>query len=342
MELFDLREHDREEVLQVVMDRGTSKYQLTYDDRALQFFRTFVESTEKANYFEIPSADSWVFIPDKETFYPDTPIIDKTESCSFAFQPIVDPFACEIISWEALLRTPDGQSPGAYFAGLAGDDIYLADLHSKRVALSLAGKLGLRNKALSINLLPMTLVKVPNAVAFLLDEISRNDLIPEQIIVEFTEREVISRMDDFTDAVRKLKGAGISLAIDHFGAGFAGLSLLAHYQPDRIKIDHELIRNIHQDGPRQSIVQAIIKCCFRWRLPSLLSALSVLKSGCGWNQRVFRSFRGIYSLAPAWGPGPPSHGRRRNEPLSNSLNIFSSFFPSRCEPQPDIFICTRK
>ena len=89
-------------------------------------------------------------------------------------------------------------------------------------ALSLAGKLGLRNKALSINLLPMTLVKAPNAVAFLLDEISRNDLIPEQIIVEFTEREVISRMADFTDAVRKLKGAGINLAIDHFGAGFAG------------------------------------------------------------------------------------------------------------------------
>ncbi|HCU2191436.1 TPA: diguanylate phosphodiesterase, partial [Klebsiella variicola] len=215
MELFDLREHDREEVLQTVMDRGTTKYQLTYDDRALQFFRTFVESTEKANYFEIPSADSWVFIPDKDTFYPDTPIIDNTESWSFAFQPIVDPFACEIISWEALLRTPDGQSPGAYFAGLAGDDIYLADLHSKRVALSLAGKLGLRNKALSINLLPMTLVKAPNAVAFLLDEISRNDLIPEQIIVEFTEREVISRMADFTDAVRKLKGAGINLAIDH-------------------------------------------------------------------------------------------------------------------------------
>ena len=63
-----------------------------------------------------------------------------------------------------------------------------------------------------------------------------NDLIPEQIIVEFTEREVISRMDDFTDAVRKLKGAGINLAIDHFGAGFAGLSLLAQYQPDRIKM----------------------------------------------------------------------------------------------------------
>ncbi|VTM53497.1 BLUF domain/cyclic diguanylate phosphodiesterase (EAL) domain protein [Klebsiella pneumoniae] len=122
----------------------------------------------------------------------------------------------------------------------------------------------------------MTMVKAPNAVAFLLDEISRNDLIPEQIIVEFTEREVISRMDDFTDAVRKLKGAGINLAIDHFGAGFAGLSLLAQYQPDRIKIDHELIRNIHQDGPRQSIVQAIIKCLY-------------FSGDCGLSRRVERA-----------------------------------------------------
>jgi predicted signal transduction protein with EAL and GGDEF domain len=133
------------------------------------------------------------------------------------------------------LRTPDGQSPGAYFAGLAGDDIYLADLHSKRVALSLAGKLGLRNKALSINLLPMTLVKAPNAVAFLLDEISRNDLIPEQIIVEFTEREVISRMDDFTDAVRKLKGAGLILPSITSAPGLPGCRCWRNTNPTELK-----------------------------------------------------------------------------------------------------------
>ncbi len=42
MELFDLRLHERDDVLQAVFDKGTSKFQLTYDDRALQFFRTFV------------------------------------------------------------------------------------------------------------------------------------------------------------------------------------------------------------------------------------------------------------------------------------------------------------
>ena len=41
--------------------------------------------------------------------------------------------------------------------------------------------------------------------------------------MEFTESEAISRLDEFTDSVRKLKSAGIRVAIDHFGAGFAGL-----------------------------------------------------------------------------------------------------------------------
>lgn len=53
MELFDLRLHERDDVLQAVFDKGTSKFQLTYDDRALQFFRTFVLATEQSTYFEI-------------------------------------------------------------------------------------------------------------------------------------------------------------------------------------------------------------------------------------------------------------------------------------------------
>ncbi|EIB5775619.1 blue light-responsive regulator BluF, partial [Escherichia coli] len=65
----------------------------------------------------------------------------------------------------------------------------------------------------------------------------------------------------FAEAIKSLKAAGISVAIDHFGAGFAGLLLLSRFQPDRIKISQELINNVHKSGPRQAIIQAIIKCC---------------------------------------------------------------------------------
>ncbi|BDO03939.1 hypothetical protein KAM622c_35260 [Klebsiella quasipneumoniae subsp. quasipneumoniae] len=124
MELFDLREHDREEVLQTVMDRGTTKYQLTYDDRALQF--TVNAYPPIWNHYANHHHLSQPYL--RQCLIQ----IDRGHGCqgkrkkwaSFAFQPIVDPFACEIISWEALLRTPDGQSPAYLPRSPPGDDIY--------------------------------------------------------------------------------------------------------------------------------------------------------------------------------------------------------------------------
>ena len=261
MELFDLRKYDRNEVLQNVLDKSTSKYQLIYDDRALQFFRTFVEDREKENYFEIPPAGSWDFILDENSTQSKTIATDKASDCSFAFQPIIDPLSRQIVSLEALIRPPSGELPHTYFEGLTDDEAYETDLKSKKVAFAMAAALQLGEQSLSINLRPMTLVKIPQAVNFLLQEIQINGLVPEQIIIEFTETEVISRFDEFTDAVRLLKAAGIRVAIDHFGAGFAGLLLLAQFQPDRIKINRDLIKDVHKSGSRQAIVQAIIKCC---------------------------------------------------------------------------------
>jgi EAL domain-containing protein (putative c-di-GMP-specific phosphodiesterase class I) len=50
-------------------------------------------------------------------------------------------------------------------------------------------------------------------------------------------------------------------AIDDFGAGYAGLNLLADFQPDLIKLDMQLIRNIDQDNVRQILVEATLQMC---------------------------------------------------------------------------------
>jgi len=261
MELFDLREHDKDTVLQAVLDKGTSRYQLTYKDRALQFLRTFVVARDKENYFEIPPASTWEFIPDDEWLNELDDLDQSVQDCRFAFQPIIDPFARRVTSLEALIRTPNGGSPEEYFSAFGGEAIYHADIQSKRLAFNVASKLGIGEHRLSINLLPMSLVTVPNAVDFLLAEIKASGLVPQQVIVEVTENEIISRSDEFAAEVRKLKAAGISLALDDFGAGFAGLSLLSKFQPDKIKIDREIIRDVHKSGPKQAIMHAIIKCC---------------------------------------------------------------------------------
>lgn len=275
MELFDLQKHERNDVLQAVLNKGTSKFQLTYDDRALQFFRTFVLATEKSSYFEIPAPDYWSFITDNTCTILDESTLPSDTDFSFAFQPIIDPMSQRVIALEALIRGKDGETPATYFDKFKPEDVYTADLQSKKTAFAMASALGLNHKMLSVNLLPMTLVNRPDAVSFLINEIAAHGLVPEQIIVEFTESEVISRFDTFAQAVKSLKAAGICVAIDHFGAGFAGLQLLSRFQPDRIKISRELITDVHKSGPRQAIIQAIIKCCAS--LDIMISAVGVEK-----------------------------------------------------------------
>ncbi len=243
MELFDLREYDQSTVLQAVLDRGTSRFQLTYDDRGLQFLRTFVESREKENYFEVLPADLWDFIPDMTG--------SLQEEHGIHFRPVVDPLGREITALEAISDSPES----------AGEDKYIANLNAVRMALMKAGKACPDGMTLYLTILPMTLVAVPNAVDTITDAIKNAGLVPEQIILGVSETEVIPGLNDFTGAVKQLKQAGISLSIDNFGDGSAGLSLLTHVQPDRVRIASGIIRDVHRSGPKQAVVQAIIKCC---------------------------------------------------------------------------------
>jgi EAL domain-containing protein (putative c-di-GMP-specific phosphodiesterase class I) len=50
---------------------------------------------------------------------------------------------------------------------------------------------------------------------------------------------------------------GFVTAIDDFGAGYAGLGLLAVMQPDIIKIDMQLVRGIATSAPKQAIVASL-------------------------------------------------------------------------------------
>ena len=52
---------------------------------------------------------------------------------------------------------------------------------------------------------------------------------------------------------------GFGTALDDFGAGYAGLNLLAQFRPDYIKIDMALIRDIGTSRPKQLIVDSIIR-----------------------------------------------------------------------------------
>jgi len=52
---------------------------------------------------------------------------------------------------------------------------------------------------------------------------------------------------------------GFQTAIDDFGAGYAGLGLLSKFQPDIVKLDMDLIRDIDTSTVKQSIVSGVLR-----------------------------------------------------------------------------------
>lgn len=272
MELFDLRNYDKSAVLDAVLERATSKFKLTYDDRTLQFLKTFIECDNKDSYLELTESETWQF----ESYQQPSLAAEcpEDEPYTFGFQPIIDPSSRKVLSYEAKMRAPDGQSPLKFFASLQRDEIYQVDLASKRTALCMAKALQLQDSTLVLRLLPMTLVKNPDAVTFLLESINENGFVPQQIVISISEDSVVNEDEAFTAEVMKLKRSGIRLAIDNFGAGMAGLLLLTRVQPEVVMIDGDMLRDVHKNGPKQAINQSIIKICSSLEIQVVASGIT--------------------------------------------------------------------
>lgn len=259
MAVIDMRHQTSESLIANILSQETARYPLTYGDRVFKFIRTFVTQPRRHSFSLGDDSSQWHFQCDTASVQVSPPASEAT--CQFALQPVVEPVARKISYLEALIRSPSGGSPVDYFSSIPADKHYEADLHAKNAAFSLARQLDIGTAQIAVNLRPMSLVMVPGAVDILLEQIARHGLVPQQVVVEVTEDEFISRFDEFEKAIHQLRYAGIGLAIDDFGAGFAGLSLLARIQPEKLKIDRCLIEAIHTNGPKQAIVQAVVDCC---------------------------------------------------------------------------------
>ena len=75
------------------------------------------------------------------------------------------------------------------------------------------------------------------------------------------EGEQVSDGSWLAEILSEYKRIGFKTAIDDFGAGFAGLTLLADFQPDIVKLDMALIRAIDQSPPRRAIVAGVVAMC---------------------------------------------------------------------------------
>ncbi len=183
-----------------------------------------------------------------------------TPPFSYAFQPIVDIARGEIYSYEALIRGAAGEPAGSVFAALGDNDLHAFDEHSRIAAVRLAARLGI-GCHLNLNLQPRSLRSSATAISSTLEAACDCGLTPRQLIIEVVEGEVIDDQREFAEYISAYRRLGLRIAIDDFGAGYSGLNLLADFQPDIIKLDMQLVRDIAGDGPRQAIVRAVAQAC---------------------------------------------------------------------------------
>nr|WP_269836936.1 diguanylate phosphodiesterase [Enterobacter cloacae] len=297
MLLFDLQVQSPKEVLQSVLDYSQLESYLTSDDRVFKFIQSFITGKHAGNSRAPADAAKWTLSREKAPFGEAVGLI-ADQICQFALQPIVEPSEGKISSLEALIRSNDGGSPEHFFKTLDQDKIYEVDLQTKKYAFALAEKLGIGSHKIAVNLLPMSLVNVPGAVEFLVDQISLHGLQPEQVVIEVTENEMISGFNKFNSAIKRLSGEGIGLAIDDFGSGYAGLSLLTRFQPDKIKIDREIVSNIHLSGAKQAIVRSIVSCCTDLEITLVAEGIEKLEEWCWLESAGIRRFQGFLFARP--------------------------------------------
>ena len=179
---------------------------------------------------------------------------------TMAFQPIVDISSQTIFAYEALVRGADGEGAAEVLARVSDDNRYAFDQKCRVTAIELAAKLELAAQGayLSINFLPNAVYEPRACIRLTLAAAVRTGFPLNRIIFEFTE---VERLDTahVLNILRSYRAMGFKTAIDDFGAGFAGLGLLSKFQPDIVKLDMELIRNIDSDPAKRTIVSNTIK-----------------------------------------------------------------------------------
>ena len=178
----------------------------------------------------------------------------------YAYQPIVDVQRRTIYAHEALVRGPQGEGAASVLAQVNDSNRYRFDQACRVKAIKGASALGMTEN-LSINFLPNAIYKPELCIRTTLEAARAHGFPLERIIFEVTEGERIEDGPWFAEILREYKRCGFKTAIDDFGAGFAGMKLLADFQPDLIKIDMDLIRNVDTNRPRQSIVRSLVRLC---------------------------------------------------------------------------------
>lgn len=176
------------------------------------------------------------------------------DGLSIVYQPIINVAQDKVVGFESLTRfsaTPL-RGPDVWFNEAASVGMG-AQLEMRAVELAMAALDSLpQDVYLSFNVSPEALIN---------GDLRRvlEGMPLERLVLEITEHATIDEYSELTNALAPLRTQGLRLAVDDAGAGFASFRHILRLQPDIIKLDMSLTRDIDTDAARRALASALIR-----------------------------------------------------------------------------------
>ena len=182
------------------------------------------------------------------------------EQVDVLFQPLIEPTSGRVMGVEALARSPIAADAQLLFAraSAGGLEERLSRLVQRKALRTAAVWEGpLKDLGLSINVLPADISRDGYDI-WLLDEIGAAGLDPARVTAEITESVLLVDHEAVAERLSRLRDAGLRIAVDDFGTGYANLAYLTSLPLDSIKIDRGLIADLVGGERDRIVVKALI------------------------------------------------------------------------------------
>ena len=182
------------------------------------------------------------------------------------FQPVVDLAKGRVVGAEALLRWrhPDlGLVPPSHFIPVLEqssmmDEVGLWVLNNACREARAWKDQGLDDLKMAVNLSARQFHD-PALNTMILRTLERHALAPGDLELELTETAAMEDAERTQQLFGDLRGLGVSVAIDDFGAGYSSLSYLKNLPFTKLKIDREFVTQIDQRADSRAICKALVE-----------------------------------------------------------------------------------
>ncbi|MCK4440412.1 MAG: EAL domain-containing protein [Sulfurovaceae bacterium] len=175
------------------------------------------------------------------------------------FQPIVNNKTKKIDKYESLIRLVDSNnkvlSPALFL-----DSAKKGQYYSKITSIVFKNSFEALNNTqmnISINLSALD-IEQPKTQKKFFKLLQEYKLEAHRIIVELTEDANIINSQIIKNFIEEVRAFGVEIAIDDFGEGLSNFSRILTYQPNYIKIDGSIVKNIEKDEISKSMVETIV------------------------------------------------------------------------------------